>query len=42
MKCIFSRLIGMHTSLARMCSTGICRVSYFGSARDYLLSGIHE
>ena len=38
-KCIFSRF-GMHASLSRMRCIGICRVSYFGSARDHLLSGI--
>ena len=33
-KCIFSRL-GMYTSLAPMRCIGICRVTYFGGARDY-------
>ena len=35
----YSRL-GMHASLARMRCIGICRASCYGSARDYLLSGI--
>ena len=37
--CIFSRL-GMYASLVRMRCIDICRVSCFGSTRDYLLSGI--